>query len=147
MFKKNESKDNNNISNTILSAKTKFVGNIRFQGCIQINGKVIGNITSDDNSSSIVTVSSTGTVTGDIHAPIVNVSGNITGNIYSCKSLKLSNGAHIDGDLSYNIIEIEAGSKIKGSLKHSYSANDNTGSTINKNIANLKLKETTKEAI
>jgi len=146
MLKANKNNKINTTSNTILSEKTKFIGDIRFQGCLQIHGKVIGNITSDDNSST-VTVSSTGKVTGDIYSPIVNISGNIFGNIYSCKSLELSNGSNIDGDLSYNVIKVEAGSQVKGSLKHSYITNNNTNPTINKSIANLKPKELTKEVV
>jgi cytoskeletal protein CcmA (bactofilin family) len=52
------------------------------------------------------------------------VNGKVEGDVHSSERLVLSEQAVIDGDVYYNLIEMAAGAKVNGGLRHSSNVAD-----------------------
>ena len=104
---------------TLIAAGTTVTGDISFSGNLDIEGRVLGSISTEAGASALLRVVAGGSVEGEIRVPSASISGTVKGNIYSAESLELSKGAMVSGDVFYNLIEMSMGSKIDGNLKHS----------------------------
>jgi len=137
MFNNKNKKDN---PMTIISSNTKIIGDICFQGKVQIDGHVTGNLMSENDSSAMISISKSGILIGEVSVPIAHISGHVTGDIHTDESLKLSSSANIKGNLFYNMIEIEQGSQVQGKLMHSYLKDGKDRPVITKNRTVVKQK-------
>ena len=136
---------------TLISEGSEIAGDMHLSGGLQIDGKIFGNLIADDNSSAVVRISDSGMVIGEISAPHVIISGSVTGDIHACESLELAKTAQIEGDVSYNLLEMEMGAQISGQLKHIYRGKQGDRPSMPKNTtlekpvqskeANPKVKE------
>ena len=100
---------------TLISAGTEVQGNIGFTGALLIEGKVRGNLSSENGH---LTLAESGMVEGDIRAPRVAINGMIRGNVFATEHLELAAKAEINGNVYYNVIEMVRGSQVNGSLEH-----------------------------
>ena len=103
-------------NHTLISRATKIVGDLHFTGELQVEGKVTGNIFADDAKDAKVVVADTGTVEGEIRAPIVVVNGKIFGDIHSSKHLELAAKGVVNGVVHYHSIEMVKGAQVNGSM-------------------------------
>jgi len=101
---------------TVISAGTTIHGDIRFDGELVVEGKVIGSIVADDGSKALLRVAENGLVEGDIEVPLVVINGSVNGNVRSFKHVELAARGVVNGNVSYNIIEMVMGSAVNGSL-------------------------------
>ena len=101
---------------SLLGQKTQINGDISFTGGLHIDAKVEGNITAPEESGSVLTLSEQGSIKGDVRVPNMIINGRIIGNVYAEEYLELALHAHITGNVYYNIIEMETGSEVNGSL-------------------------------
>ena len=116
MLGKNKSKVNN--IDTLISGSVEVTGDIHFSGGIQIDGKVRGNIEAESDAQGLLRISEHGEVTGEIHAPYVEINGHVEGDVYAAEHLELSPNACITGNVYYNSIEMLRGAQVNGSLLH-----------------------------
>lgn len=100
---------------TLIAGDTELRGNIRFVGAVQVEGRVIGNIDTDEG---LVSVTREGYVEGIIKAPRVVVDGAIVGDVHAFEHLQLDARARVDGDLYYRFMEMVAGAQINGQLHY-----------------------------
>ena len=123
---------------TLISAGSEIVGDLHFRGHLQIDGKVFGNLVADDESGASVQISETGVVVGEISVPVVRISGQISGHVHACEHLELSGKAAVEGDVFYNIIEMERGAQIMGRLQHTYRGSKENCPSMPKNTTQDK---------
>lgn len=102
---------------SLIAQGTRIDGNIVFQAGLRIDGDVMGDIKAGEDLSSILVVSETASVTGEIHANHVIINGTIKGPVYAFELLELQPKAHIEGDVSYKALEMHQGAIISGQLK------------------------------
>jgi cytoskeletal protein CcmA (bactofilin family) len=81
---------------------------------LRIDGKVVGNIESEENSKVTVAVGEDGEVVGDIFAYRVMVAGKVEGNIYATERVEFHQTAQVRGDVTYGSIGIEHGARVIG---------------------------------
>lgn len=105
-------------STTLISSETTITGDISFTGQLDVEGTVIGSIQATAGDA-VLRVVSGGRVTGEIKVPHATVNGKIEGDVSSSERLVLSEQAVVDGDVYYNLIEMAAGAKVNGGLRHS----------------------------
>lgn len=98
----------------MISHGTEVHGDVRFHGNMHVEGRIIGDVVSDDG---ILRLAAASSVEGDIRAPNVVVNGKVKGNVYSTERLELSAKAEVAGDIHYNLIEMVMGAQINGSLE------------------------------
>lgn len=102
---------------TLIAEGVEINGDVRVSGGIQIDGRVVGAVVSDDKEA-IIRVSETGSVCGEIRAPNIIINGRIEGDVYCGSLLELANKAQVVGDVHYSSIEMIAGAQINGRMIH-----------------------------
>lgn len=103
---------------TIIGQNTEINGNIRFRGGLHIDGKIKGNVTADDGSDSILILSQEGVIEGEVHVPNVLLNGEVIGDVHAYDRVELANHAKVEGNVFYNLLEMEMGASINGNLVH-----------------------------
>lgn len=103
---------------TIIGQNTEIDGNIAFRGGLHIDGKVRGNITAEEDSDSILILSQDGLVEGEVHVPNVLINGQVNGDVHAADRVELAAHARIEGNVYYNLLEMEMGAAINGNLVH-----------------------------
>ena len=108
---------------TLISSETTITGDVTFTGQLDIEGTVVGSVQSASGDA-VLRVVSGGRVAGEIKVPHATVNGKVEGDVHSSERLVLSEQAVIDGDVYYNLIEMSAGAKVNGGLRHSSNVAD-----------------------
>ncbi len=144
MFKGNKDNKPQSIStatpsklDTLLGQNTKLNGDISFNGVFHLDGTVAGSLIGTQKED-ILTISETGLVEGKIEVANIVINGTVKGDITSIGKIEVASKANIEGNVFYNNIEMEAGSKINGQLI--YQDKDATG-----NITKLEDKKSKKD--
>ena len=124
MFGTNNSNNPNSSGSTTLIAEgTRLTGDIAFSGNLEIEGAVVGNITSSDENAKIRILNS-GSVTGDIEVANIVINGNTRGDLYASQLIKLAAKAVVQGNVNYKLIEIEKGAEVVGSFVYHQKPNN-----------------------
>lgn len=112
--KKKPSGVSNYKDHSFVAPNTEITGDIRFVGGLHIEGKVQGNIHSEDGMLHVH-----GEVTGEIRVSHILINGVVNGNVYCSEHLELAEKAHITGNVYYKTMEMMLGAQINGSLLRS----------------------------
>lgn len=99
---------------SVIAEGAEWVGNLVFEGALQVDGKVQGSIHA---SAGMVHVSSGGKVEGEIRAPHVIIDGEMIGDVFALEQLELGVKAQVRGDVHYGVMEMARGAQIDGSLR------------------------------
>ncbi|HFC30285.1 MAG TPA: polymer-forming cytoskeletal protein [Oceanospirillales bacterium] len=143
MFKGKDDKTQNISNNTpskldtLLGQNTKLNGDISFNGVFHLDGTVSGSLVGTQNDD-ILTISETGVVEGKIVVANIVINGTVKGDITSVGKIEVASKANIEGNVYYNNIEMEAGSKINGQLIYQ----DKDGAN---NISSIEEKKSKKD--
>ena len=80
---------------------------------LTIEGKVDGKITLTDHN---LTIGANGKITAEIHAKVVEVYGQVVGNITALDKVTLAPSGSVDGDITAPRISIADGARFKGKI-------------------------------
>ena len=100
----------------VIGPRMVIKGDIEFEGELMIQGKVTGNIRSQEDGKSILRIDEKAEVIGDVDVPVVKVSGILKGNVSASELLHLHPTGTIVGPVKYNNIQLESGGTLEGSL-------------------------------
>ena len=103
---------------TLIATDAELVGDISFSSQLVVNGVLRGSTSAEELGASM-TVSPGGHVIGDIRAPVVLIHGRVDGTVYALEHLEIAEGAVIQGDLHYNVLQMHMGASVQGRLIHS----------------------------
>ena len=103
-------------NHTLISRGTRVVGDVHFNGELNVQGQVVGNIVADGNAE--LEISQSGQIEGQIQAPKIVVRGLVQGDFRCTKHLELGATAVVNGNVFYTVIEMVKGSQVNGSLVH-----------------------------
>ncbi|MBA3581713.1 MAG: polymer-forming cytoskeletal protein [Gammaproteobacteria bacterium] len=116
------SNDNNKLKTakveTIIGPNTELVGDLTFRGGLHVDGTIKGNVIADATSDSILILSKDGKIEGEVRVPNVLLDGLVNGNVHAEERVELANHARIEGNVYYNLLEMEMGATINGNLVH-----------------------------
>ena len=101
------------ISNCIIAKGTIIEGNLRSNGNIRIEGKIVGDVITDAK----VSLGESSSVEGKIAAKDAEVQGEVKGKLEITNLLTLKNSSVINGDINTTKLEIESGAVFKGKCK------------------------------
>jgi cytoskeletal protein CcmA (bactofilin family) len=99
-----------NLKATVISQGFSFKGEIAGEGALNIDGAFSGKIDVDSLS-----ISSSGSVDGEIKANTVKVTGQLVG-VVDCIDLTLADKARVEGRVTYESIQIQKGSMFRGEI-------------------------------
>ena len=100
---------------TLLGENTKIKGDIHFNGIFHLDGTINGSLLGSQNDD-ILTISETGLVEGKVDVANIVINGTVKGDIIASGKIEMASKANIEGNVYYQNIEMETGSKINGQL-------------------------------
>lgn len=100
----------------VIGPQMIITGDIQFEGELLVQGKVTGNIRSQDDAKGILRIDEKAEVVGDVDVPVVKVAGILKGNVSASELLHLQPSGSIEGPVKYNNIQLESGGTLSGSL-------------------------------
>ncbi len=101
---------------SLIAAGTEIRGNMKFTDGLRIDGAVQGDIRENQDHPSLLVISESAHVTGEIHADHVIINGRVNGTVHANELLELQPKAHIEGDVHYKALEMHQGAVISGQL-------------------------------
>lgn len=102
---------------SLIAHGTSVRGLIEFQEGLRIDGEVTGDILAAPGKSSLLVVSESARVTGQVQADHVVINGEVVGPVMARELLELQPTARIRGDVSYRGLEMHQGATISGKLQ------------------------------
>ena len=101
---------------SLIAEGSQIDGTLTFSDCLRIDGKVIGDVNANNDQPSILVISETASVVGEIHADHVIINGSVKGPVYARLMMELQPKASIEGDVHYSALEMHQGAIIAGQL-------------------------------
>ncbi len=101
---------------SLISDGTQINGPIVFTDGLRVDGTVVGTIQGSEERSSILVISETASVTGEVFADHVIINGTVKGPVHARLMLELQPRAKIEGDIYYTALEMHQGAIIDGRL-------------------------------
>lgn len=95
-----------------------MLGDVKFAGGLHVDGTVKGNVVAEEDPSSVLTLSETGTIEGEVRVPNIVVNGTVIGDVHAKQRIELASNARITGNVYYNLIEMAMGAEVNGNLVH-----------------------------
>jgi len=92
---------------------TEFEGRLSFRDTVRIDGRFVGEITSENT----LIVGETGEVEAKVDSQVVIVSGTVTGPVNARRRLVLHKTARLEGDVEVGSLAMEDGAVLNGRVK------------------------------
>lgn len=102
---------------SLIAEGTQIEGNMTFSEGLRVDGSIIGNVLASEGGASILVISDSASVTGEITADHIIVNGTVKGPIHARHMLELQPKARIEGDVEYAALEMHQGALIAGQLR------------------------------
>lgn len=99
--------------NTLLGKGSEFEGKLTFEGTVRIDGKLSGEIFSDD----VLVVGEGASVSAEIDVGVIIVEGSVTGNIRAKRAVELHAPARVKGNIETPSLYIDKGVMFEGHCK------------------------------
>ena len=102
---------------SLIAQGSQISGNFTFTDGLRVDGSVVGNIRANVDGPSIVVISETASVLGEIWADHIIINGSVKGPIHAGVMLELQPKARIEGDVHYIALEMHQGALVSGQLR------------------------------
>jgi cytoskeletal protein CcmA (bactofilin family) len=102
---------------SLIADGSRIEGNVTFTEGLRVDGTVIGYIRADESNASILVISETATITGEVAADHIIINGVVKGPVRAHHMLELQPKARIEGDVEYAALEMHQGALISGLLR------------------------------
>jgi cytoskeletal protein CcmA (bactofilin family) len=101
----------------LLAQGCRIEGLLVFTEGMRIDGEVAGDVRGLPEQPSLLVLSETAVVEGEVRADHVIVNGRVKGPIIAAEVLELQPRAQVEGDIQYRILEVHPGATICGQLR------------------------------
>ena len=102
---------------SLIAQGSLIEGNFKFSEGLRVDGEVVGNIMARADMPSMLVVSETAVVQGELRADHIIISGSVSGLVHAAVLLELQPKARIRGDVHYAALEMHQGAIIDGDLR------------------------------
>lgn len=123
MWSKNRKRKSTTID-TMIGPNTEVLGDMRFSGCLLVEGTVRGNVVGQEDGSSVLSLTEDGRIEGEVRGPYLVLNGEVVGDVRGSQHVELASKARITGNVYYNLIEMAVGAEVNGKLVHTHEAED-----------------------
>ncbi|MGD8999021.1 MAG: polymer-forming cytoskeletal protein [Granulosicoccaceae bacterium] len=114
--KEQNTPNHKDIVQCLIGEGVALQGDITITGGLHIDGKVTGNITMGDGNAARLTLSSNGVIKGNVRVNDADINGQVRGDVHARGHVTLYPNARIEGDVSYESLEIKRGAQLNGNL-------------------------------
>jgi cytoskeletal protein CcmA (bactofilin family) len=101
---------------SLIAPGTRITGDIRFSDGLRIDGEVQGNLMAVEGQPSMLVISESALITGEIVADHLIINGTVHGPVVARVLLELQPKARVEGNVSYHALEMHQGASITGLL-------------------------------
>jgi len=101
---------------SLIAHGTQIRGDLSFGDGLRIDGEVHGQLLATEGAPSLLVISETAKIWGEVRAGHVIVNGEVHGPVHASELLELQPKARIHGDVSYQALEMHQGATICGQL-------------------------------
>ncbi len=109
---------------TLVGPQSEVSGDVKFTGGLHIEGTIKGNVIAENDGNSLVQLSESGTIEGEVRAPFIVLNGVVIGDVHGGEHVELASKARVAGNVYYNLIEMAVGAEVNGKLVHTQSSDD-----------------------
>jgi cytoskeletal protein CcmA (bactofilin family) len=102
---------------SLIAHGSRIEGHVKFTDGLRVDGDIVGDIRANEDSPSILVISESASVHGEIHADHVIINGSVRGPVHASVLLELQPKARIEGDVHYKALEMHQGAIIAGLLQ------------------------------
>jgi cytoskeletal protein CcmA (bactofilin family) len=117
---------------------TEIEGKMTFTGTVLLNGRLRGEIVSSDT----LVVGEKGVVNATIRAGVVEVSGEVVGNISATERIELHPSSRVYGDIEAPVVTIDEGALLEGQCRMTKLRPADATSARDTGVVPLKRQET-----
>lgn len=110
-----DQKNRSTVVNTLIGRGTTIDGDLQFSGNLNIEGTVKGNLTADNDESTLI-LSEQGRIQGEVRVSSMLLNGSIDGDVFASGKVELFEKARVCGDVYYNLLEMAVGAEVNGKL-------------------------------
>lgn len=103
---------------TLIGRNTEVLGDVRFTGGLHVDGVVKGRVVASEDEHAALSISEGGKVEGDVRVPHLILNGTVEGDVVASQGIVLSSKARVNGNVFYNVLEMNAGATVNGQLVH-----------------------------
>jgi cytoskeletal protein CcmA (bactofilin family) len=103
---------------SLIGEGTRFDGALSFNDGMRIDGEVKGDVVALGDGPTLLVISEKARVHGRVKAAHVIINGEVLGPVEASDLLELQPKAHVVGDVRYQLLEMHAGARIEGDLRH-----------------------------
>ncbi|MDX1497837.1 MAG: polymer-forming cytoskeletal protein [Salinisphaeraceae bacterium] len=103
---------------TLIGRNTEVLGDVRFRGGLHVDGVIKGRVVAQEDEQATLSVSEAGKVEGDVRVPHLILNGTVEGDVNATQRIVLSPKARVNGNVYYNVLEMNAGATVNGQLVH-----------------------------
>lgn len=101
---------------SLIGAGTHITGDVMFRDGLRVDGEVSGRLLADATGSTLLVISETAQIRGEVHAGHVIINGQVHGPVAATQLLELQPKARIHGEVTYAALEMHQGATIDGTL-------------------------------
>ncbi len=109
---------------TLVGSQSEVTGDIKFTGGLHVEGTIKGNVMAENDGKSLIQLSESGTIEGEVNAPFIVLNGVVVGDVHGGEHVELASKARVSGNVYYNLIEMAVGAEVNGKLVHTQRADD-----------------------
>jgi cytoskeletal protein CcmA (bactofilin family) len=114
---KSSKRDGMNID-TLIGPDVVIRGDLEFSGGLYVEGRIQGKVLARDGKPASLILSEGGVIEGEVHAPVVVINGELSGDVHSSERIELAAQARVSGNVHYVVVEMSAGAQLTGRLIH-----------------------------
>ena len=102
---------------SLIAEGSQIDGNISFSDGLRVDGAVSGHIRASGDDASILVISESAKVVGEVSADHIIINGSVKGPVNARLMLELQPKARIEGDVQYAALEMHQGALSIGQLR------------------------------
>jgi cytoskeletal protein CcmA (bactofilin family) len=102
---------------SLIADGSQIVGHMTFSDGLRVDGDVTGDLKGREGTASILVISESAHIVGEVAADHVIINGSVKGPVHARHMLELQPKARIEGDIQYAAMELHQGALITGQLR------------------------------
>ncbi|WP_367380563.1 polymer-forming cytoskeletal protein [Stenotrophomonas cyclobalanopsidis] len=116
------SRDGQLVVDALIGNQVVIRGDVEFSGGLYVEGRIHGKVIAQEGASgATLTVAEHGVIEGEIRAQVVVISGRMDGDVHATEKVELTSSARVNGNVHYQVVEMNAGAQLNGRLIHASS--------------------------
>ncbi|MEQ1801447.1 MAG: polymer-forming cytoskeletal protein [Gammaproteobacteria bacterium] len=113
--KHNKSIDVTKLS-SLVADNMAVKGHVLFSGGLRVDGRIEGNVSSEDGNHGLLVLSDKGSITGSVKTWDAVINGTINGDLEVEHFLELQANARVTGNITYRQLQLDCGATVDGKL-------------------------------